>query len=289
LDTLYLDFYIIYMVDFFEHIPSYYRTILLVAGLLLLWIIEGVIPRFRFKNNRYHHAGTNLFFTLTTAGVNLGFAFLIVKASEWTTQQHFGLLYLVALPLWLHALLAILMLDFIGAYLIHLVQHKIAWMWHFHKIHHTDTAIDATTALRHHPVESVFRVVALFAAIVIMGVPIWMVMLYQTLSAFMSQFNHANIKLPGWLDQALSWIIVSPDMHKVHHSRYQPETDSNYANIFSIWDRICYTFKKVPDTTLIQYGLDEYQAPRYQEIGPLLKVPWEKMEEWQPDQTPAAK
>lgn len=250
---------------------------MLVAGLLLLWVIEGIIPRFRFNNHsRLRHAGTNLFFTFTTAIVNLGLAFMIVKAAEWTSETRFGLLYILPLPLWLHALLALLMLDFIGAYLVHVIQHKIAWMWHFHKIHHTDTAIDATTALRHHPVESAFRVVALFVAIITMGVPIWMVMLYQTLSAFMSQFNHANIHLPQWLDNALSWIIVSPDMHKVHHSRYQPETDSNYANIFSIWDRLFRTFVKVKDTTSLQYGLDEYQDNRYQQIGPLLKAPWEK-------------
>ena len=267
------------MIDFFEHIPSYYRTAILVAGLVILWLIEGVIPRLRFSNNKYKHAGTNLFFTLTTAAVNLGFAFLIVKASEWTSAERFGVLYLVNLPAWLHAILALLLLDFIGAYLVHLVQHKIAWMWHFHKIHHTDTAIDATTALRHHPIESVFRVVALFVAIVVAGVPIWMVMLYQTISAFMSQFNHANIHLPHWLDKGLSWIIVSPDMHKVHHSRYQPETDSNYANIFSIWDRLFGTFVTVKDTTSISYGLDEYQDARYQQIGPLLKTPWEEVPE----------
>ncbi|WP_143309494.1 sterol desaturase family protein [Chitinophaga vietnamensis] len=263
------------MVSFFEHIPPVYRTAILVGGLLLLWIIEGIIPRFRFRNSRYRHAGTNLFFTLTTVLINTGLAFLIVKASLWTSEKHFGLLYLVQLPLWLHTVLAFLMLDFIGAYLIHWVQHKSAWMWHFHKIHHIDTQIDATTALRHHPVESLFRVGALFVAIITMGVPFWMVMAYQSLSAFMSQFNHANIRLPKWLDNALSWIIVSPDMHKVHHSRYQPETDANYANIFSIWDRLCGTFIKVRDTTAIQYGLDEYQDQRYQEVGPLLKVPWE--------------
>ncbi|WP_343304738.1 sterol desaturase family protein [Chitinophaga niabensis] len=267
------------MIDFFENIPSYYRTAILVAGLVILWLIEGVIPRLRFSNNKYKHAGTNLFFTLTTAAVNLGFAFLIVKASEWTSAERFGVLYLVNLPAWLHAILALLLLDFIGAYLVHLVQHKIAWMWHFHKIHHTDTAIDATTALRHHPIESVFRVVALFVAIVVAGVPIWMVMLYQTISAFMSQFNHANIYLPHWLDKGLSWIIVSPDMHKVHHSRHQPETDSNYANIFSIWDRLFGTFVTVKDTTSISYGLDEYQDARYQQIGPLLKTPWEEVPE----------
>lgn len=267
------------MIDFFEHIPSYYRTAILVAGLVILWLIEGAIPRLRFSNNKYKHAGTNLFFTLTTAAVNLGFAFLIVKASEWTSAERFGVLYLLNLPVWLHAILALLLLDFIGAYLVHLVQHKIAWMWHFHKIHHTDTAIDATTALRHHPIESVFRVVALFVAIVVAGVPIWMVMLYQTISAFMSQFNHANIHLPHWLDKGLSWIIVSPDMHKVHHSRHQPETDSNYANIFSIWDRLFGTFVTVKDTTSISYGLDEYQDARYQQIGPLLKTPWEEVPE----------
>lgn len=263
------------MVTFFEHIPSVYRTAILMSGLLLLWIIEGMAPRFRFGNKRYKHAGTNLFFTLTTVIVNTGLAFLIVKASLWTSAHRFGLLYLTQLPLWLHTILALLMLDFIGAWLIHWVQHKTGWMWQFHKIHHIDTQIDATTALRHHPVESLFRVIALFVAIVAMGVPFWMVMFYQSLSALMSQFNHANIHLPKWLDNALSWVIVSPDMHKVHHSHHQPETDANYANIFSIWDRLFGTFVKVPDTLAIRYGLDEYQDARYQEIGALLKVPWE--------------
>jgi len=265
------------MVSFFEHIPSVYRTAILVGGLLLLWIIEGMAPRFRFGGgHRYKHAGTNLFFTLTTAIVNTGLAFLILKASRFTSNQSFGLLYLVALPVWLHALLAIMGMDFIGAWLIHWVQHKISWMWQFHRVHHIDQEVDATTALRHHPVESLLRVLALFAAIIVLGVPFWMVMLYQSLSAFLSQFNHANIHLPKWLDNALSWVIVSPDMHKVHHSHYQPETDANYANIFSIWDRLFGTFVKVPDTLTIRYGLDEYQDTRYQEIGSLLKVPWEQ-------------
>ncbi|WP_343667243.1 sterol desaturase family protein [Chitinophaga sp.] len=264
------------MESFFNNIPSYYRTAILVGGLVLLWLFEGAFPRIYFKSNRYRHAGTNLFFTLTTAVVNFTLAFLIVKACTFTSNNHFGLLYLIPLPNWLHAILAILMMDLIGAYLVHVIQHKIAWMWHFHKIHHIDTAVDATTALRHHPIESIFRVVALFVAVITMGIPIWMVFLYQTISVFMSQFNHANIHLPKWLDNALSWIIVSPDMHKVHHSHFQPETDTNYANIFSIWDRLFGTFKKVNDTTSLKYGLDEYQDERYQQIGALLKAPFDK-------------
>lgn len=263
------------MVSFFEHIPSVYRTAILVGGLLLLWVLEGMLPRFRFGGSRYKHAGTNLFFTLTTVIVNTGLAFLIVKATQWTSANRFGILYLAHLPLWLHTLLAIMLLDFLAAWLIHWVQHKTAWMWQFHKIHHIDTEIDATTALRHHPVESLFRIIALFASILVLGVPFWMVMLYQSLSVVFSQFSHANIHLPQWLDDTVSWIIVSPDMHKVHHSHYQPQTDANYANIFSMWDRMFGTFVKVRDTLSIRYGLDEYQDPRYQEIGPLLKVPWE--------------
>ncbi|GEP92963.1 Sterol desaturase/sphingolipid hydroxylase, fatty acid hydroxylase superfamily [Chitinophaga terrae (ex Kim and Jung 2007)] len=263
------------MVNFFEHIPSSWRTVILISGLVLLWILEGIAPRFHFKGNKYRHAGTNLFFTLTTVIINTSLAFLIVKISRFTTAQQFGLLYLVKLPLWLHAVLAVLMLDFMGAWLIHWVQHKNAWLWQFHKIHHIDTEIDATTALRHHPVESIWRVGALFITILVMGIPFWMIMLYQSTSAFFSQFNHANIRLPQWLDNSLSWVIVSPDMHKVHHSDYQPETDTNYANIFSIWDRIFGTFKKV-DVTKLRYGLEEYQGPEYEKVSELLKVPWER-------------
>ncbi|MBV7528572.1 sterol desaturase family protein [Chitinophaga sp. sic0106] len=264
------------MVTFFEHIPTPWRIAIMLGGLLLLWMLEGIIPRFSFRGNKYRHAGTNLFLTLTTAVLNTAFAFAIVSASIWTTKAKFGLLYVFNLPLWLHTILALLLLDFIGAYLVHLVQHKTAWMWQFHKIHHTDKEIDATTALRHHPVENLFRIAALLIAVLVAGVPFWMVMFYQSLSVLMSQFNHANIHLPKWLDNGLSWIIVSPDMHKVHHSHLQPETDSNYSNIFSIWDRLFGTFKIIPDTTSIKYGLDEYEDNKYQQIGPLLKLPWDK-------------
>ncbi|MBV8254790.1 MAG: sterol desaturase family protein [Chitinophaga sp.] len=270
------------MVSFFEHIPTPYRLAIMLGALLLLWVLEGIIPRFSFKGNKVRHAGTNLFFTLTTVVLNTIFAFAILKASIWTGEHHFGLLYLVSLPLWLHALLAVMLLDLIGAYLVHLIQHKTAWMWQFHKIHHIDKEIDATTALRHHPVENLFRIAALLLGVLVAGVPFWMVMLYQTVSVFMSQFTHANIKIPAWIDDTMSWVLVSPDMHKVHHSTFQPETDSNYANIFSLWDRIFGTFVKVKDTTALHYGLDEYQESRYDQVGPLLEVPWEKQQQSSP-------
>jgi sterol desaturase/sphingolipid hydroxylase (fatty acid hydroxylase superfamily) len=136
--------------------------------------------------------------------------------------------------------------------------------------------VNATTALRHHPVESVFRDVFLLLAIFVAGTPVWLVFLYQSCSAFLSQFNHANIKLPMWLDNALQWIIVSPDMHKVHHHYQLPITDTNYGNIFSFWDRIFGTFVR-KDVSELQYGLDIYPEEQAHSWLPrLLRMPFER-------------
>jgi len=131
-------------------------------------------------------------------------------------------------------ILGLLLMDLIGAYLIHYIEHKVKWMWKFHMVHHADTHVDTTTANRHHPGESVFRAVFAMIAVLIVGAPMWLFMLYQSLSAVLSQFNHANIRLPLWLDRAIGWIIVSPDMHKVHHHYIRPQTDTNFGNIFLV-------------------------------------------------------
>jgi sterol desaturase/sphingolipid hydroxylase (fatty acid hydroxylase superfamily) len=263
------------LVDFFGNISSPERTLILASGFVIMWLIESIIPLFRNLKYKYGHTGINLFFTLTTLIVNFFFAVLLVKVSDFTTQHHFGILYLIHLPLWLHAILAIMLLDLIGAYLIHFIEHKVKWMWKFHIIHHTDPQINATTALRHHPGESVFRAVFAILAVLIAGAPIWVVMLYQSSSAFLSQFNHANIKLPKWLDTTIQLIIVSPDMHKVHHHSHMPITDTNYGNIFSIWDRLFRTFVK-KDTSQIEYGLDTHpEEDAHSWLPRLLKIPFE--------------
>ncbi|TAE72414.1 MAG: sterol desaturase family protein [Bacteroidetes bacterium] len=264
------------IINFFENIPSAYRTIILVSGLMFFWILEGLIPVFQPKKTRLTHAGLNLFFTLTTILVNFCFAWIIVLTCDWSKTNHFGLLYAVNMPSWLMLIIGVLLLDLIGAYLIHFLEHKIRIMWVFHLIHHTDTEVDVTTANRHHPGESVFRFVFTFLAVLITGSPIWIFMFYQTISAALSQFNHANIHLPKKIDTLISWIIVSPDMHKVHHHYVQPYSDSNYGNIFSIWDRLFGTFMKVNDTKKIVYGVDTHlNRTENSHILNLLKIPFQ--------------
>ncbi|HXB09571.1 MAG TPA: sterol desaturase family protein [Puia sp.] len=252
------------LVNYFQHIPSYQRSLILAGGLVLFWIIEGVVPLVRFRYRRIRHAGLNLFFTLTTVIINFAFAALIIRAADYSTTHHTGLLWILArlpwVPLWLLTLVGLLVLDFIGAWFIHWLHHQIKWLWKFHLVHHSDTWVDTTTANRHHPGESVFRALFTLIAVIAAGAPVWLVFLYQSLSALFSQFNHANISLPKWLDDALAWIIVSPDMHKVHHHYRRPLTDTNYGNIFSLWDRLFGTYRFVRDTKGLHYGIDTHPS-----------------------------
>lgn len=262
--------------DYFGTIPTLHRSIILVGGIGFFWMIEYIIPLFKHSYNKVRHAGLNIFFTLTTIIVNFSLAFVLVKSSDWAVANHFGVLaWLPEMPLWLYGLLGLMLLDLIGAYFIHWLQHKTKWMWMFHLVHHSDLQVDTTTANRHHPGESVFRLVFTILAVVMVGAPMWLVFMYQSLSVVLSQFNHANIRLPIIFDKALSWIIVTPDMHHTHHHYVLPYTDSNYGNIFSIWDRVFGTFSYLERDKLV-YGVDTCMDPNENEkIGTLLKVPFE--------------
>jgi len=265
------------LVHFFEHIQSWQRTLIVIAGLVFFWIIEGIIPLFRLEYNKYKHAGLNLFFTFTTVIINLAFAYFIVRASDYANINKVGVLYLFHLPLWAFIIIGLMIIDFISAWFIHWMEHKIKWMWKFHIIHHADTWVDTTTANRHHPGESVFRATFTLIAVIVAGAPIWLVFLYQSLSALLAQFNHANISLPKWFDNMIALVLVSPDMHKVHHHYMQPLTDTNYGNIFSFWDRIFRTYVYVKDAKELKYGIDIY--PNEEEnnsMKKLLSIPFDK-------------
>lgn len=261
---------------YFETIPSSHRSILLIGGIALFWIIENGFPLFKMQYKKWQHAGINFFFTATTILINFSLAFLLFKSSEWVTHNHFGIFYWFSIQsLWLQAIIGLLLMDLVGAYAAHYVQHKTKALWRFHLIHHTDTWIDTTSANRHHPGESVIRFVFTILAIIIVGAPIWLFFLYQSLSVLLSQFNHANITLPSKLDTFISYFIVSPNMHKVHHHYVLPYTDSNYGNIFSVWDRIFGTFLVLPMNEII-YGVDTHMRPEENNnLSNLLKIPFE--------------
>jgi sterol desaturase/sphingolipid hydroxylase (fatty acid hydroxylase superfamily) len=271
------------LIHYFETIPSSHRSLILVGGITFFWLVESAVPLFRFGQTtadgtsyrKGQHVFINIFFTLTTIAVNFVLAFILLKTSDWVVAERVGILQWLALPLWAQIILGLLLLDLIGAWTIHWLEHRIKWLWRFHLIHHTDTYVDTTTANRHHPGESVFRFIFTTLAVLISGAPIGVIMLYQSLSVVLSQFNHANIHLPRWADRALSWLIVTPNMHHVHHHYIMPQTNTNYGNIFPFWDRLFGTYAQM-DSKDLRYGVDTHPEPHeHSRIGNLLKIPFQ--------------
>jgi sterol desaturase/sphingolipid hydroxylase (fatty acid hydroxylase superfamily) len=266
------------VVEYFKTIPSSHRSAILAGGIAFFWIVESAVPLFRFQYNKLSHAAINIFFTLTTIVINFALALLVLNPMiQWVGANNFGVLnWLPEMPLWTYMLIGLLLLDLIGAWLVHWAEHKVRWMWKFHLIHHTDTTVDTTSANRHHPGESVFRFIFTSAGAILIGAPMWLIFMYQAFSVLLSQFNHANIVIPKWLDNAISWVIVSPDMHKVHHHYVLPYTDSNYGNIFSIWDRLFGTYMTLDREKLV-YGIDTHMKPEeHSKMQSLLKIPFEE-------------
>lgn len=264
------------ILEYFENIPSLHRSILLVGGLSFFWILEGSVPLFKFTYKKWRHAWPNLFFTATTILINFSLAFLLLNSSDWVVEHQFGILHwLPEIPLWLFALLGVFLMDFIGAYLPHFLEHKIKPLWMIHLVHHSDHNVDTTTANRHHPLESIIRYIFTLFGVFIVGVPIAVVMLYQSISLVATQFSHANIRLPKNIDFILSYVIISPDMHKIHHHYKLPYTDTNFGNIFSVWDRLFGTYSYMERETLV-YGVDTFpDAKKNSNLNSLLKQPFQ--------------
>ncbi|MCK0177959.1 sterol desaturase family protein [Flavobacteriaceae bacterium S0862] len=265
------------IINYFETIPSLHRSLILVGGLTFFWLLEGAAPLFRFKYHKWKHAVPNIFFTFTTIIINFALAFLLLKAADWVIANDFGIInWLPEMPLPLYVLLGVLLMDFIGAYLVHYVEHKVKPLWMIHLVHHTDHKVDTTTANRHHPLESLIRYAFTLVGVIIIGAPIGIVMLYQSMSLVATQFSHANIKLPKKVDHFISYILVSPDMHKIHHHYVLPYTDSNYGNIFSIWDRLFGTYIKMDREKLV-YGVDVFpDEVKNGNVMELLKQPFQE-------------
>jgi sterol desaturase/sphingolipid hydroxylase (fatty acid hydroxylase superfamily) len=270
------------IIDHFQTLESrpVERLILLVSGMLLLWFIEGAIPllSLRYRKNKWRHASVNFSFTIIHLIIHTGFAVFIVLLSDLCKDADFGLVYWMNASVLWTIVISFLTLDFFGGWLVHMVEHKTKFLWKFHVIHHSDNNVDVTTGLRHHPFESVLRGVFFLLGVIVSGSPMYAVMIFQTLLVLSTQFTHANISLPKWLDRPLSYVFVSPNMHKVHHHWKQPYTDSNYGAVLSIWDRLLGTYQQL-DPSQIKYGLDRYYPNEEDEnFGMLMRKPFGRMD-----------
>ena len=261
--------------NFWEHIATWQRMAILLGGMIFFWLIEGYYPLFSFSWKRYKHAGTNLVFLGTTVLLNLIFGAVTLWVCDWVTKHDFGLLNWIAIPLWAKILLGLFFMDLFGQYIPHYIMHKVKFMWKFHMIHHSDTKVDVSTLTRHHPGEWLFRESTTIIGAFLIGLPVGMYFLYRSTAAIFTHFNHANIRVAPWLDKPISWILVSPNMHKVHHHYMRPYTDKNFSNIFSLWDRIFGTFA-YDDPRNLKYGLDVLDDKDDENLRYQMRIPFNK-------------
>ena len=166
-----------------------------------------------------------------------------------------------------------MLLDLIAQYFVHVLLHKVKWMWKFHMVHHSDTTVDVTSGTRHHPGDFILRELFALGAMIIIGAPISYYFFYRIITIFFTYVTHANINLPIWMDKIVGLVFITPNMHKFHHHFERPWTDTNYGNIFSIWDRIFGTMV-VDNPKHIKYGLDVLEDSTSQEIGYQFKLPF---------------
>lgn len=239
----------------------------------LLWTLESVAPLYRYGKNRLPHAAPNVVLALLLILTNLALSACTASLAAFTDRLGVGLLRLLELSPLLTLILGVAALDFFG-YWAHRLLH-MSWLgWQFHRVHHSEAAVDVTTAFRQHPGETVWRILWQLAAVVVFGLPLWVVAIYLTLSGLNAQLEHANIRLNERVDGLLRLFVVTPNMHKTHHSRLRKETDSNYSNIFSFWDRLCGTYTPRVNFQELRYGLKGFDTADRQTLRSLLKTPF---------------
>jgi sterol desaturase/sphingolipid hydroxylase (fatty acid hydroxylase superfamily) len=256
---------------------QHYRLPLSAAFLVLLMAWETARPYFGFfrghARDRGRHALRNLAFgAFNTLLVPLGFVAAWTWAAAFSESRHLGLLHQLPLPTWAHAAGAVLFFD-AWTYGWHRLNHTIPFLWRFHRTHHSDPRMDVTTATRFHVGEIAMSNTLRIPLILLFGVRVWELAIYESLALAVVMFHHANVGLPPRLDRLLRLILVTPAMHKVHHSRIPLETNSNYTSLLSVWDRLFRSFRLRPEPHEIHFGLDGYDRESDQTLLGLLKTP----------------
>lgn len=260
---------------FFETMPIWMKAGWVFFTLAIFWVLEGYYSLFRLGYNKWKHAKVNIVLLLFVMVINAVFGITTAGVFTWLNDSQFGLLQLMEAPVWVELLVAIIVLDLIAQYGVHFLLHKVPVMWRLHIVHHSDKHVDASTGTRHHPLDFIIRETFALLAVVITGMPISFYFFYRILSVLFTYWTHANISLPPSLDKGLSYLIVTPNMHKFHHHYQLPWTDSNYGNMLSIWDRIFGTFV-YGDPKEIQYGVDLADHTDDENILTQLRIPFNK-------------
>lgn len=244
----------------------------------VLATLEAIAPRRSRKQPRGRRWVTNwsvtILNTLALRAMALALPLLAVGAALDAEAQGWGLFNNISLPLWFEVTCVVLIFDF-AIWLQHLVTHKVPLLWRLHRVHHADVDMDVTTAIRFHPIEIALSMLLKIGLVYLLGPAALGVVLFEIILNGTAMFNHSNLALPQWLDRGLRKVLVTPDMHRVHHSVHRAEHDSNYGFSLSIWDRLFGTYIAQPKAghDAMDVGL-EWQDDRPSKLGWSLALPF---------------
>ena len=243
---------------------------------LVLAVLELALPRRIPKDVKTRRWITNWLIVLIDSTIlRLVFTGAAVGVALWAQANEFGVFNRFEVPLWLAVVISFIVLDF-AIWLAHVASHKIPILWAVHRMHHSDIDFDVTTAIRFHPIEILLSMVWKMIIVAGLGAPAISVLVFEIVLNGAAMFNHSNLRLPGWFDRLLRLLVVTPDMHRVHHSIIHRETDSNYGFNLAIWDRMFGTYVDQPEKGHLdmQIGLEEWQDDRPSRLFWSLGVPF---------------
>ncbi len=244
------------LIDSITEASSLIQALLFVVIFSALWNVENIIGLTKGGYKKWQHLWTNSVFALMSLPIQLILGFAFVGVTTWTASNSFGVVYWLAEE---HSLamtffVSLLLLD-LSEYAYHRMMHHVKLLWRVHMVHHSDHVVDVSTVLREHPAETTVRLLSTLFWTFIFGVPIWSLVFRQIIQVVFTVGSHSNARLPERLDRVLSWVIITPNMHHVHHHFELPYTDTNYGDILSIWDRLFGTFARLDATSLV-FGVD---------------------------------
>lgn len=252
------------------------KPIVAAAALALMWLLEGLIPMFEGRKDRVRHDAPNVVLGVANGLiVSLVFAGATLIATEWARSNSFGVLHWLGVEgIWAFAL-AFVLFD-LWQYHWHRLNHRVPLLWRFHAVHHADRELSASSGLRFHTGEIVLSSSVRLLVLPLLGMTVGQVVVYEAVLLPVILFHHGNVGVPARADRWLRWLIVTPWMHWVHHSDYQPETDSNYSSVFSFWDRIFGSFRLVADPTALTLGLDHTERKEWATLQGMLAMPFRR-------------
>jgi sterol desaturase/sphingolipid hydroxylase (fatty acid hydroxylase superfamily) len=252
-----------------------FLPLIILCFLTLFMTLETWRPYYKYGTDRRRQRMHNVCMLIITMAIGALTGVFVAAPIVWSETHNFGLMHRFAAPAAVTIVAGILLLD-LCSFALHVIQHKVPALWRIHRVHHADTALDASSGVRLHPFELIYLLSLQAVGAALLGIPMASYVVYNAVAVPWFTLNHSNVKFPRWFERWGSLFMSTPDWHRVHHSSFNAETDSHYGCLFSLWDRLFGTTRKA-EVESLRFGLETFRDSRDQTVWQLLKMPFREL------------